>query len=248
MIKWPIFIFFSTCCTALVAQSINGNLRINPTLSYEINKKLKTEFDYRLSFQDNISTFRSSHYQTGLTYKIWKPLRVELVYRYTDTKKWDSHRFMVSLSYKRKFERFSLTSRSRWQFSTVYFDPHFMNEVRAPRVYLRQKFAIDYPIPNTKTTVFAAGELFFRVQPSSVYFHRMRYQIGVEQELKLGNSIGLRLIYENRVDPSRQDRLILTAKYDLSIDTMIKKIKKKKKKKVKKAAKEQNNSENIVNP
>lgn len=125
----------------------------------------------------------------------------------------------------------------RYQFSTVNFDPYFMNQIRSPRQYFRQKIGVKYAIPDTKISVFAASEIFFRYRNSGLDLHRMRYQIGVEKELKYGNTIGFRVIYEDRINPNSQDRIIVTAKYDLSIDTLVKKIKKKKKKKAKKEAK-----------
>jgi hypothetical protein len=217
-------------------QNSDGFLRINPTFSYKLNKKWKTEFDYRLTMDQNMSKFRSSHFQFATSYKIFKPVTVELAYRYTVTPIWNPHRFMISAIYKHKFEHFDLSSRTRYQFSTEFFDPYFMNQVREPRIYLRQKFGIDYAIPNTKLNVFASGEIFFRFRYEGVEFHRMRYQVGIEKELKFGNSVGLRIIYEDRTAPTRQDRMIITAKYDLSIDTMVKKIKKKKEKKAKEKA------------
>lgn len=213
-----------------LSQGNDGFLRINPTFSYKLNKKWKTEIDYRLTLNDNMSKLRSNHIQTVLSYKIIKSLRFDVAYRYTTRNTWNNHRFMTSVNFKHKFQHFSITTRTRFQFSTVNFDPYFMNQIRQPRVYLRQKFAVKYPIPNSKIKVFAASEIFFRLRNENIAWHRMRYQIGIEKGLKFGNTIGLRVIYEDRIRPSSQDRFILTLKYDLSIDTMRKKILKKRKK------------------
>ena len=244
MNRWLVFLSLGLFCSGkILSQNTDGFLRINPTISYKFNKNWKTELDYRFTLDNNMTRFRSSHIQLSTAYKIIKPLSIELGYRYTATPQWNPHRIMVSVSYRHKFEHFSLSARTRYQFSTVYFDPYFINQVQAPGQYFRQKIGIDYTIPNTTVSVFASSEIFFRMRYSTLEWHRMRYQIGVEKELKFGNTIGMRIIYEDRANPNSQDRIIVTAKYDLSIDTMIKKIKKKK---AKKEAKAQSNPESTA--
>jgi hypothetical protein len=68
-------------------------------------------------------------------------------------------------------------------------------------------------------------------QPQTA-LNRMRYQLGSDYQMKFGNTIGLSLLYEDRINATKTDRFILTAKYNLSLDEMLKKVRKQKKKKL----------------
>jgi|LakMenE18May11ns_1017448.scaffolds.fasta_scaffold6237587_1 hypothetical protein len=58
----------------------------------------------------------------------------------------------------------------------------------------------------------------------------MRYTIGGEYKLKYGNTIGISVFYDDKINPQKTDRIVFSTKYNLSIDALIKKLKKDKSK------------------
>jgi hypothetical protein len=230
MIRRSLLMLFLLSTAGLSAQETDHQLRFTPSLSYKIDKKWKASFDYRIAFDQDISAFRSSMFQPALEYKIMKGLTVELGYRFITAFSHDSHRLMATVQYRHKMEDFTLVSSTRYQFSTRSFDADFMSNYKEPSQYIRQKFTLDYNVPHSKLSVYVAPELFLKLDSNPLAFHRMRYHIGADYNLKHGNSLGLALFYEDVFKVTKDDRFVYNIKYSLSIDELIKKKKKKEKK------------------
>lgn len=213
------------------AQDIDTQLRFNPSVDYKINKKWKVAFDYRYGLEKDMTTFQASNFQFSSEYKITKRISIEAGYRFSTSFEKDSHRLFASVGYDYKIKQFTLSSRTRYQFTTQRFDADFMSEYKAPNQYLRQKFIIDYNIPKSKASVYFGPEFFLKLEQPKLLLNRVRYQLGSDYKLKYGNTIGLSLFYEDKVKANKQDRFVYTIKYNLSIDEMLKKMKKGKTKK-----------------
>ena len=213
-------------------QNKDLQLRFTPSISYKINKKWQASLDYRLALDNDMSTFRSSMFQPAIDYKIIKGLSLELAYRYTTAFSGDSHRLFATLQYKYKFnKKFSLSSATRYQFSTGSFDVAYMRDFKEPSQYIRQKFSFDFNVPKSKFSFYVAPELFLKLDSNPVALHRIRYHLGTDYNLDYGNSIGLGLFYEDVFKVNKQDRLVLNLKYSFSVDELLKQLKKDKKKK-----------------
>ncbi len=154
-------------------------------------------------------------------------------YRFTTAFANDNHRLYADLQYEYKIKDFTLSSNTRYQFSTQRFDADFMREFNKPDHYIRQKISASYDIPNTKFSVELAPELFVKINENEVYAHRIRYHASASYKLKYGNTVGLALFYEDVLKTTKNDRFVINVKYHLSINDLIKKIKKEKKKRSK---------------
>jgi hypothetical protein len=227
-----LLIFLTMGFNGLFAQNTDLQLRLTPSVSYKINKKWQASFDYRLALDNEMSTFRSSMFQPALEYKIMKGLSLELAYRFTTAFSKDSHRLFATLQYKYKIDKkFSLSSATRYQFSTGSFDIDYMRDFKEPSQYIRQKFTLDFNVPKSKFSFYAAPELFLKLDSNPVALHRIRYHLGADYNLKYGNSIGLGVFYEDVCKVTKQDRMVFNIKYSFSVDELLKQLKKDKKKK-----------------
>jgi hypothetical protein len=227
-------IFFLGSFNHLFAQNNDLQLRVTPSVSYKINKKWQASFDYRFAFDNNMSSFRSNMFQPALEYKIIKGLSLELAYRFTTAFTKDSHRLFATLQYKYKIDKkFSLSSATRYQFSTGSFDIDFMRDFKEPSQYIRQKFGFDFNVPKSKFSFNVAPELFLKLDSNPIALHRIRYHLGTDYNLDYGNSIGLGIFYEDVFKVTKDDRLVFNIKYSFSVDELLKQLKKDKKKKEK---------------
>ena len=64
--------------------------------------------------------------------------------------------------YDYKLNKFTISSRTRYQFSTPHFDSDFWNEYKEPSQYIRQKLSIDYNIPKSKLSLNFSPEIFIK--------------------------------------------------------------------------------------
>ena len=205
------------------AQNTDTQLRFSPSIDYKINKKWKVELDYRYALEKDISTFQASVFQFSGEYKINKKMSLEAGYRYTTSFENDNQRLFASFIYDYKIKKFTLSSRTRYQFSTPYFNATYWNEFKEPNQYFRQKFTVDYNIPKSKASVYFSPEFFIKMEDGEFKYHRTRYQLGGDYKLKMGNTVGVSVMYEDRLNPTKTDRFVITTKYNLSLDELLKK-------------------------
>ena len=232
------FVLFFGCFFSLKAQNTDLQYRFSPSIDYKINKKWRVEFDYRYALEKDISTFQASVFQLSGEYKITKKISVEAGYRYTTSFENDNQRLFASFIFDYKIKKFTLRSRTRYQFSTPYFNPTYWSEFKEPNQYLRQRFTIDYNIPKSKASIYLSPEFFVKLEDKSFKYHRTRYQMGGDYKLKFGNTVGLSVIYEDKWNTTKTDRFIITTKYNLSLDELLKKPKSKEGKEKKKKKKD----------
>lgn len=212
------------------AQDTDTQFRFSPSIDYKINKKWKVGFDYRYALEKDVSTFQASVFQLSGEYKINKKISLEAGYRYTTSFENDNQRLFASFIFDYKIKKFTLSSRTRYQFSTPYFNTTYWNEFKEPNQYLRQKFTVDYNIPKSKASIYFSPEFYIKMEDSEFKYHRTRYQLGGDYKLKLGNTVGVSVMYEDKLNTTKTDRFIITTKYNLSLDELLKKPSKKEKK------------------
>ena len=212
------------------SQDTDTQFRFSPSVDYKINKKWKVGFDYRYALEKDISTFQASVFQLSGEYKINKKMSLETGYRYTTSFENDNQRLFASFIFDYKIKKFTLSSRTRYQFSTPYFNSTYWNEFKEPNQYLRQKFTVDYNIPKSKASVYFSPEFFIKMEDGDFKYNRTRYQLGSDYKLKFGNTVGVSVMYEDKLNPTKTDRFVITTKYNLSLDELLKKNSKKDKK------------------
>lgn len=209
-------------------QDTDAQFRFAPSIDYKISKKWKVGFDYRYALEKDISTFQASVFQFSGEYKINNKMSIEAGYRYSTSFEMDNQRLFASFIYDYKLNKFTISSRTRYQFSTPHFDSDFWNENKEPSQYIRQKLSIDYNIPKSKLSLNFSPEFFIKWDNSNLEYNRVRYQFGSDYKLKYGNTIGLCVFYEDKTNATKMDRFVWITKYNLSIDELMKKLKKKK--------------------
>lgn len=229
-IKKLFFLFFSISFLGY-SQNTDTQLRLISSVDYKINKKWNVSLDYRYALEKDISTFQANVFQFAGEYKINKKMTIEAGYRYLTSYEGDNQRLFASLKYDYKISRFIIRSRTRYQFSTPYFDSEFWNEFREPSHMVRQRLSVDYNIPKSKLSLNLSSEIFIKWDNPELKYNRIRYQLGTDYKLKYGNALGFSVFYEDRTNPQKTDRFVFSTKYNLSIDEMLKKLAKKNKKK-----------------
>lgn len=229
MIKKILYLFLFIGCLGF-AQDTDTQLRFNPSVDYKINKKWKVTFDYRYALEKDISTFQASVFQFSGEYKINKRMSLEAGYRFSTSFENNNQRVFASFMYDYKMKQFTLISRTRYQFSTPYFNSDYWNEYKEPNQYIRQKFTVDYNIPKSKASIYFSPEFFVKIDNSEFKYHRTRYQLGSDYKLKYGITLGASVMYEDKLNATKTDRFVFTTKYNLSIDELLKKESKKDKK------------------
>lgn len=207
--------------------------RFSPSMDYKISKKLKIAFNYRYELFKDLNAFKSNSFQLSTKYEFKKKFELEIGYRFTTSFLEDNHRIFLGVKYTRKIKDFTLSFTTKYQFSTGNFDQDYMQYFKNPSDMFREKFSIEYNVPHSKATFYLSPEIFLKYKNESIDFNRMRYTIGGDYKLKYGNSFGISMFYDDKVNPQKTDRVVFNTKYNLSIDALVKKINKNKAKKKK---------------
>ena len=207
--------------------------RFSPSMDYKISKKLKIIFNYRYELYKDLDAFKSNSFQFATKYELTKKIELEAGYRFTTSFLEDNHRIFLGLKYSRKIKNITLSLATKYQFSTGSFDQDYMQYFKNPSHMFREKFNIEYNVPHSQATFYLAPEIFLKYKNKSIDFNRMRYTIGGDYKLKYGNSFGISMFYDDKVNPQKTDRVVFSTKYNLSIDALVKKINKNKAKKKK---------------
>ena len=208
--------------------------RFSPSMDYKISKKLKIAFNYRYDLFKDLDAFKSNSFQFATEYELTKKIELETGYRFTTSFIEDTHRIFLGLKYSHKLKDFTLSFATKYQFSTGSFDQDYMQFYKNPSNMFREKFSIEYNVPHSKASIYLSPEIFLKYKNESIDFNRMRYTIGCDYKLKYGNTFGISMFYDDKINPQKADRVVFSTKYNLSIDALIKKIKKNKTKAKKK--------------
>jgi len=205
--------------------------RFSPSMDYKINKKLKIAFNYRYNLYKDLEAFKSNSFQFASEYELTKKIELETGYRFTTSFIEDTHRIFLGLKYSHKLKDFTLSFATKYQFSTGSFDQDYMQYYKNPSNMFREKFSIEYNVPHSKASIYLSPEIFLKYKNESININRMRYTIGCDYKLKYGNTFGISMFYDDKINPQKADRVVFSTKYNLSIDALIKKINKTKVKK-----------------
>lgn len=211
-------------------QNTDVQSRLIPSIEYKLNKKWKIFTEYRYSMENDLEKFRSSSIQMESKYSITKKLSLSGGYRFTTSFEEDNHRFFGALGYDYKINKmFTLSSATKYQYSTNSFDPDFINEFKEPIKIARQKISLDFNVPKSKLSFNAASEIFLKTESQPFFkFNRMRYEAGTKYDFKKYGKLGFSVFYDDKYSPLKEDRIVIETKYSISINDLTQKKKTKK--------------------
>lgn len=220
-------LFFCLFSLSLGAQNRDNQLRLSAAVDYQFAKKWNAEVQYRYGLDHDFGTFQSSVTQAALTYKVIKKWDVEAGYRFSTSFDKDNHRLFASVKFEHKFKKhYSISARTRYQWTTQQFDADFMANYKAPSQYVRERISLEYNVPKSKWSFALGPEFFIRLDKNPVAYHRVRLYAGAKYDLKYGQSAGLTYFFEDRYKATQDDRSVWSLNYSLSLDTFLKKLKK----------------------
>lgn len=152
--------------------------------SYKPIKKLKINFTPEVRFKDNF-TVDNYLLETELVYKPFKHFYVGGNYRFVINPRTQKtteylHRFGVTTTYKRKFDRFEPQVRLSY---TNYADDDDVDDN-----FLRYKAALGYDIKKCKLTPTISAELFHQLADNEMY--KVRYKLALDYKIFKNNYVG----------------------------------------------------------
>ncbi len=222
-----LFLFVST--NIFSQQLPDFQLRLNPSLEYNFNKKWATTFDYVYCLDDNVNQFQGSFLQLGFDFSPSKKIKFGIGYRFTTSYVQDNHRFLAIAQYKRKYKQFAIGGAIRYEFQTDNFDSEYMQFFNEPTNTFREKLNFDYKVPNSKLSLSFSPEIFLRINQVGINYNRIRYDFGCKYDFKHGQTLGISIFFDDYADNSKADRFVLVTNYNLNLNNLFKKAKKAKK-------------------
>ncbi len=169
------------------AQEVENSSQTRTALTFSLKpiKNLKLDFTPEVRFDEGFSVGKYL-IESEVSYKFFKFLSLGTSYRFVsnprETKGTEYlHRFALSSTFKKKFNRFEPAFRLRY---TNYADDESDKE------FLRYKVSVKYNIAKSKITPFVGTEAFQQISGSSELY-KMRYIIGMDYKLFKKNYIGV---------------------------------------------------------
>lgn len=203
--------------------------RFIPSVEYKLNKKLKFAFEYRYALENDLEKFRHSGIQFESKYSFTKKIALSGVYRFTTSFEEDNHRFFGALEYDYKInKKFSVSSATKYQYSTNSFDSDYIKYFKEPLKLVRQKIRFDYNVPKSKFSFNAAVEVFLKTDSQPFFkYNLIRYEASTNYNFKKYGKFGFTVFYDDKYSPLKEDRIVMELKYAISINDLLKKKKKK---------------------
>jgi hypothetical protein len=154
-------------------------------VNYKPNKRWKLSLEHQYRFKDNAGVMDQNFTELGVTRKIGKQFSLGLGGRYirkNDTEGKvqgiENHfRWNADLGYKTKIDRFTISSRFRYQQKN-----EFSSENDAVKA-IRLKAGVAYNIKKWKLDPEFSAEIFNETN-SAEYFDKIRFTLGTSYEIK----------------------------------------------------------------
>jgi hypothetical protein len=176
------------------AQVQDAGLWMEVNIEKKITPSLSASFTEEVRLYENITEVGQFFSDLGLSYRIWKNLRIGANYRYIREKRLDDtygtmHRWYAEASYRQKMK--PLTFILRLRYFAQYKDSHVSETDEIPRDHVAAKLTIRY---NAKYHLepFVSAEAFFRVN-HLVYgpFDQLRVRAGIGYAFNRMHSVDL---------------------------------------------------------
>lgn len=191
-----LFIFILLLVPFLAKTQVVSDAKLWTGIS--ISKKVNDfEFSFSedLRFDENMSHIDKVFSELGADYKIVKGFYAGVNYRFSKDNDYESrnynirHRFDLSLTYKRKYEKFRFSFRTKFQTKSA------TPEENSP-TYSRNKFAVKYKLKNDFTP-FISYEFYYQFNEEKI-INRTRISLGSAYKINKHNALKFFYLYENR--------------------------------------------------
>jgi hypothetical protein len=192
---------------SLFSQTNEGKIWTEVGVNGKIVKDLDWSADLTTRF--GINGLETIFPSVSIKYKVNKWFKPSVEYRYiVDRKNFDtysnSHRLNFNAEFKHTFDRLSIKSRIRYQYS---FDRLVNLELYNPEFdqAIRLKIGGSYDLNNSFLTPVISGELFYNpiYGPYGQQLTKLRLFAGVDIEIDGPHEISVGYIFDNRINLSR---------------------------------------------
>jgi predicted porin len=176
-----------------------------------VNGKIIKDLDWatELTTRFGVNGLETVFPSISIKYKVKKWFKPSVEYRYiVDRENFDtysnSHRLNFNADFKRSFDRLTIKSRIRYQYS---FDRLLDSELYSPEFdqAIRLKIGGTYDINNSFLSPVISGELFYNPMygPYGQQLTKFRLFAGVDIEMDGPHEISVGYIFDNRINLSR---------------------------------------------
>jgi hypothetical protein len=189
---------------------------------YEIFKNLQIDVSEEVRTASKASEVDQYFTEAGLSYKLNKYVSFGGYYRYIrkrETKDdfYARNRFYGELDLTYPLARFEFSYRFRFQRQTNKYADDV--EEKAPRLYNRHKFGIEYNIRGFKLTPSVFYERFYRLKYISAYFSDSeRYGIDLNYKFNKKHRAGVGFLIDKDLHPNIDYLRVATVSYRYSFN------------------------------
>lgn len=154
---------------SLFAQVNDAGLWLSVNLEKKITPAFSACFTEEVRLNENITEVGTIFSDLGLTYKLWKRLKIGAFYRFSLKRRLDDtynqfHSWYCEASYREKIKPISLILRLRYQ--SKYSDPETSEKSGIANSHIRTKLTLKYDT-DKKIEPYVYAELFFGLNSTS---------------------------------------------------------------------------------
>ncbi len=192
---------------SLFSQTNEGKIWTEVGVNGKIVKDLDWSADLTTRF--GVNGFETVFPSISIKYKVKKWFKPSVEYRYiVDRENFEtysnSHRLNFNADFKRSFDRLTIKTRIRYQYS---FDRLVNSELYNPEFdqAIRLKLGGSYDLNNSFLSPVISGELFYNPMygPYGQQLTKLRLFAGVDIEMDGPHEISVGYIFDNRINLSR---------------------------------------------
>lgn len=226
------FIFFAFGLLLLVLpcsaqQSNDAGMWATLSIQHALSKKVNFVIDQEFRLKENYQRINLFYTNIGVDYKMNKFIKISPTYRAIQKKRLEGtysyrHRLMLDVTVKKKFNKFTLSERVRYQAEVQ--DLYTSKKGKLYEQFLRFKTDLKYSATE-KITPYFSCELRYQIHAPrgdgpryDNGFHRIRNALGLEYELNKKNSMNIYYLYQTEFNISTPESIyILGIGYTLTI-------------------------------
>ena len=226
----PIIFLLSTICfiASLTAQKSNdAGMWATFTVQHTLTKKINLVLDQEFRLKENYQLINLFYTNIGIDYKVNRFLKVSPTLRTIQKKRLEGtysyrHRLMLDVTLKKKFEKFILSERIRYQCEVQDFNTS--KKGKLTEQFLRFKTDLKYSL-NKRFTTFISCELRYQLRASRgdgrLYdkgFHRIRNILGTDYQINKKHTLSIYYLIQSEFTISTPESIyILGIAYTLTI-------------------------------
>ncbi|MBC7695872.1 MAG: DUF2490 domain-containing protein [Burkholderiales bacterium] len=208
-------------------QTKDAGLWATLSIQHSLTKKINLAIDQELRLRENYQRINLFYTNVGIDYKFSKSIKISPTYRSIQKKRLDGsysyrHRLMLDVTFKKKFNKVTLSERVRYQIEVQ--DLYTSKKGKLAEQFLRFKTDLKYPV-NEKVTPYISCELRYQIRSprgdGPTYdngFHRIRNVAGFEYQLNKKNAVNLYYLIQTEFYISTPESIyILGIAYTLTL-------------------------------